>query len=173
MARKTNRAARAAVIIALVGAAAGWQTFAAFSSTTSNSGNEFTAGTVFIADNDSGCAMYDAPAPTSGACSGVTIDAENQAPGAVVEACYNATYTGTLPADVKMYWTGAGVADTLSSYLDLKVEQGTGAAGFNDCTGFTPAASNAVLYDDVLSGFNTSASPLATLSPDSQTAWNA
>ena len=168
---KGSRAARAAGVVALVGAAAGWQTFAAFSSTTSNSGNSFSAGTVFVSDNDNGCAMYQAPAPGGAPCNTVTLDADNKGPGDTVTGCYQVTYTGTLPADMKMYWSPAASGDTLSPYLNLKVERGTTTTGFNDCSGFTPDNPGTYLYDSTLSTFNTSVSPRDAGYPNGGTEW--
>ena len=172
MAGIRSRAARAAVVVALVGAAAGWQTFAAFSSTTSNNGNSFSAGTVYVSDNDAGCAMYQAPKPGSGACSTVTLDAANKKPGQSVTGCYQVTYTGTLPADMKMYWT-PDPADTLSPYLNLLVERGTStsAATFNDCSGFTPDPTTPTIYNGTLSAFNVLASPRSAGYPGAATSW--
>src|SRR5918999_5545280 len=66
-------------LVALVGGVVGVGTFSAFSSTTTNSGNTFAAGTVFLTDNDSGSAMYNVPAG---------------APGTSVTRCIVLTYGG-------------------------------------------------------------------------------
>jgi hypothetical protein len=123
------------LIVGVVGSIAGIGTFSAFSSTTSNSGNAFAAGTVYITDNDSNSAMFN------------VTDAK---PGSVT-SCITVTYLGSLDASVKLY--GAGFGGALAPYLTVKVEEGSGAAGFGDCTGFTPSGT---VYNDVaMSSFPT------------------
>src|SRR5206468_3518155 len=92
------------VVVGVVGVLAAFGTFSAFSSTTSNPGNEFKAGTVTLADNDTGTALYN-----------------NQAakPGTTVTSCINVTYTGSLDADVRLY-----VPDTIGAlgpYTNLTI----------------------------------------------------
>ena len=48
------------LVVGVAGSVAGTGTFSAFSSTTANPGNAFTAGTVTISDNDSGSSMPNA-----------------------------------------------------------------------------------------------------------------
>jgi len=55
---KTRKFLMSLVVLALLGSLAAFGVFAAFSSTTTNSGNSFAAGTVAIADNDAGSALY-------------------------------------------------------------------------------------------------------------------
>lgn len=112
---------------------------AAFSDTTDNSGNSVAAGTVVLADSDSGSAMY-----------AVT----NMKPGDTVERCIRVTYTGTLASSVKLYGSVAGTG--LATYLDMIVQRGSGltSPGAADCTGFTSAAT--IYNDDItLAGFAT------------------
>jgi hypothetical protein len=93
---------------------------AAFSATTDNTGNTFSAGTVVLTDNDLGSAMFTA--------SGLK-------PGDSNVGCIEVTYSGSLNANVRVY--GAVTAGTgLEAYLDLTIERGDG-----DCTTFgTPTA---------------------------------
>ncbi len=56
--------------------------------------------------------------------------------GQSVTKCIAVRYTGNSPAQVKLYATG--VSGGLASYLDLRIETGTGSA--NDCSNFTPAS---------------------------------
>ncbi|WP_306213145.1 hypothetical protein [Actinoplanes sp. RD1] len=56
--------------------------------------------------------------------------------GQTVTKCIAVKYTGNSPAQVKLYATG--VSGALASYLDLKIESGTGTA--NDCTNFSSAS---------------------------------
>jgi hypothetical protein len=103
-------------------------TFSAFSSTTSNPGNTFSAGTVTIGDNDAGGALY---------------SLTDQTPGATVTRCIKVTYTGTLDADVKLYTPST--IGSLGPFLNLTVTPGTQATPtFPSCTGFTPDAGGAI-----------------------------
>ncbi len=117
------------LIVGVVGSIAGIGTFSAFSATTSNTGNNFAAGTVYIVDNDTGSAMF---------------NVSNAKPGNSYSSCIKVTYLGTLDASVKLY--GSGFGGALAQYLTVKVEEGSGAAGFGDCTGFSPSST---LYNNV------------------------
>ena len=146
------------VVVGVVGVLAAFGTFSAFSSTTSNPGNEFKAGTVTLADNDSGTALYN-----------------NQAakPGTTVTKCINVTYTGTLDSDVRLY-----VPETIGAlgpYTDLTITPGTQTSpSFPSCTGFT-ADSGGAIFNGTLSAFATAHSSwsngLATY-PSGQTKWS-
>ena len=95
--------------------------FAAFSDTTDNSGNTWSAGTVILNDDDSGSAMF------------IVSD---MAPLATVTECIVVTYSGSvLPADVNLYGVSGGTG--LDVYLDVTVEEGSGGT-FASCAGFTP-----------------------------------
>ncbi|GAA2464382.1 hypothetical protein [Winogradskya humida] len=52
--------------------------------------------------------------------------------GQTVTKCIAVKYTGNSPAQIKLY--GSSISGGLASYLDLKIETGTGTA--NDCTNF-------------------------------------
>ena len=98
---------------------------AAFSDTTDNSGNTWSAGTVVLTDDDGpGSAMF-------------TVG--NMAPLDTVIECIVVTYSGSLlPSEVNLYGVSGGTG--LDLYLDLTVEEGTGGQ-FGDCSfggGFTP-----------------------------------
>jgi len=47
-----------ALVLGALGGAAGLGAYSAFSGTTSNPGDSFTAGTVTLGDNDAGAALY-------------------------------------------------------------------------------------------------------------------
>jgi hypothetical protein len=120
----------------------GGGTYAAFSGTTSNASNQFSAGTVSLTDNDNNGAM---------------LTFTNQRPGTTSSACIKVTYSGSLTATVKMY---AAVTGTLGPYVDLKITRGTDSSpNFSNCTNFTPDASNysglgpGVIYNSTLSAF--------------------
>lgn len=90
-----------------------WQgSEAAFSSTTSNPGNSWTAGSVELSDNDSGTALFD-------------VDA--LVPGSTGTRCILVTYSGTVASDVRFHVTDVTTTGAdLSPYLDLTVTPGTG-----------------------------------------------
>ena len=118
---------------------------AAFTDTTSNSGNSFATGTVVLTDDDSDSALF-------------TVT--SMSPGTPVVDCITVTYSGSeLPAPVRIYGTSTGTLDT---YLDTTIEIGTGGS-FGDCTGFTPTST---LFNNTLANFTTThtdwASGLAT-----------
>jgi hypothetical protein len=142
-------------VLGTAGTLAGFATFSAFSSTTSNTGNTFATGSVVLSDNDAGSAMY-----------GVS----NAGPGSSTVKCIKVTYTGSMPADVKLYTpssVGAG-----ANYLDLTVEKGTGNPSFPGCTGFT---SEATIYSGTLGGFASAKNSYAngvSSYPGSQTEWD-
>jgi len=90
---------------------------AAFSDTTDNIGNTWTAGSVILTDDDGVTAMF-------------TVT--GMKPLEVVTECIVITYEGTLlPADVVLY--GAVTVTGLDAYLDLIVEEGSGGQ-FGDCS---------------------------------------
>jgi hypothetical protein len=137
--RPKGRAGKALATLAIVGAAgslAGVGAFSAFSSTTANAGNSFASGTVVLADNDADAAMY-------------TLT--NQKPGVVTEKCIKVTYTGSLPADVKLY-SESEIGD-LGPHINMVITQGTQASpSFPTCTGFVPDG-GAALYTGTLAAF--------------------
>lgn len=107
---------------------------AAFSDTTTNSGNSFGSGTVVITD-DAASALF---------------TASGMAPGARVSNCLEVTYAGSLtPADVKVYGASSGA---LAPYLTMSLEKGSGGQA-GDCTGFV--ADGAAIYSGTLSSFTT------------------
>jgi hypothetical protein len=84
-------------------------------------------------------------------------------PGESRSRCLTVTYTGTVPAQVRLYGSvgGSGLAD----HLDLRITRGSiPGAGAADCTGFTPDGAAhlgqghdpGVVYDSTLSAFPTS-----------------
>ena len=125
------------LILGAVGSLAGIGTFSAFSSTTTNPDNNFTAGTVYLTDNDANTRMY---------------NVTNAKPGDSATGCITVTYGGTLPSTVKLY--GSGVAAALGPYVNLKVEQGSvpPATPFNDCSSFSATGT---LYDSAIGSFPT------------------
>lgn len=141
------------VVVGVAGSLIALGAFSAFTSTTSNSGNSLTAGTVVLADNDAGSAMY---------------NTTNLKPGDTVTQCIKVTYTGSLDADVKLY--GGSVASTLGNDVNLAVRPGSGNITFPSCTGFTADASD--LYSGSLSSFPTTyAAGITDSGPGAATKW--
>lgn len=145
MSARNRTVVRTAVAVAMaigfmLSAAVIWQSSrAAFSGTTSNSGNHWTAGTVSLTDNDSNGALF---------------NASGLAPGATDSACITVTYGGSLDSAVKLYVksgdsTFAG-ASSLAPYLNLTIDQGDGNVPFgNDCSAFT---NGTTIYNGTLGG---------------------
>src|SRR5437667_332485 len=78
-------------------------TYASFTGTTGNGGNNFSAGTVVIGDNDAGSSV---------------ISLSNAKPGDSSTGCIAITYTGSLTASVKLYGSTTG---SLAQYLTFTV----------------------------------------------------
>lgn len=124
-----------------------WQSsYAAFSATTSNATNNWTAGTVTLTDDDLGVAMF---------------TATGLKPGSTGTHCIAVTSTGSLPSAVKLYGTNPATTNALSASLNLTVTQGTGAT-FANCTGFTPLASGSGVYSGTLAAFAAADTNFAT-----------
>ena len=140
--RRSTKVALAAAVVLLLGSLVGAGTWSAFSATTENPSNSFTAGTVTLTDNDSGTAML--------ALSGAK-------PGDSDTSCIQVTYTGNLSSTVRLY--GATTGTGLDQYLNLTVTRGTTTTGFDNCTGFTADATDyvgqgaGVMYNGTLQGF--------------------
>lgn len=138
----TVRLALTVLTVAIFGAGfAG--TLAVFTSTASNDGNTFTAGTVTMGDNDSGQAM---------------LALSNSRPDDSDTSCIRVSYTGSLPSTVRLYGTTTGTG--LDPYLILTVTRGTLPADtFDNCTNFLPdagdyiGAGSGVIYSGTLQAF--------------------
>ena len=131
------------LLTAVVGIA-GPATYSAFSSTTSNGGNSFSAGTVAISDNDAG---------------GALLSLSSAKPSDSATGCLKVTYTGTLNANVRLY---GSITGSLAPYLNLTVTRGTNSGGFNSCGTFIADTTNyvgagaGVVYSGTLSNFASS-----------------
>lgn len=127
-----------ALCVGALGSFAAMGVFGAFSATTTNAGNTITAGTVAIADNDAGAAMY---------------SITNAKPGESVSKCIKVTYTGSLDADVHIYTSST--IGALGQYVELTITPGSQTTPtFPSCTGFTPDSGGA-LYTGTLANFAT------------------
>jgi hypothetical protein len=121
-----------------------WQSsYSAFSSTTSNPTDNWTAGTVALSDDDSGTAMF---------------TATGLKPGSTGQKCIAVTSTGSLASTVKLYGTSYSTTNALAANLNLTVEEGTGAT-FGSCAGFTGGTS---VFSGTLASFGTTKTSFAT-----------
>jgi hypothetical protein len=93
-----------------------WQSsYAAFTATTTNPGNTFSAGSVTLTDDHQ-------PAT-------VLFNASALKPGSTGSSCIKVTYNGTLAAGVRMYLKPADLTTTgtnIAPYLTVAVDEGTG-----------------------------------------------
>ncbi|HEX8074740.1 MAG TPA: hypothetical protein VF545_07140 [Thermoleophilaceae bacterium] len=152
------------LVVGIAGSALSFGVFSAFSDTTSNTGNQFTAGSVIVDDNDLDVAMFN--------------NVTGGKPGSAnkVERCIKVSYSGTLDSDVKLYTTDASLG-TLAPYVDVTIEKGSfpGAPPANfGCTGYQADSPGGTIYTGTLSNFrstyNSWGSGLAS-SPGSATKW--
>jgi hypothetical protein len=150
---RRRKALRTLMVLAAIAGLGTLGAFSAFTSQADNPSNRVSAGTVTLADNDSGVASYD----FTGA-----------KPGDSETSCIRVSYTGSLDADVQLY-----TPDTIGSlgpYVDLEIEPGTQSSpSFPSCTGFTPDGS--AIFDDTLSNFPTTYSGGVADYPGSSSAW--
>ncbi len=124
-----------AVAVALV-----WQSsYAAFTATTDNGVNNWTTGSVALTDTDEGSVMFNV--------SGLK-------PGSTDFKCIRVNKTGDLDGTVKLYGTDRTTpTNTLPTYLDIRVEQGTGAVTGGSCSNFVAGGT---VYNSTLDGFTAS-----------------
>ena len=140
-----SKVLRTAILLGLLACIAGAGVFSAFSSQTDNPGNVITAGTVTLADNDGGSALYALTAAK---------------PGEGQTSCIKVTYSGSLAATVRLM-TPSTIGE-LGPFVNLKIEPGTQATStFPSCTGFTPDSGGA-LFEGTLSAFATEHNSYAT-----------
>jgi SipW-cognate class signal peptide len=133
------------LVTGLVASVAGGTTFAAFTSNTSNGGNSFAAGTVYVRDSDSSGVMW-------------SVSSQMPSSSAVVK-CIRVTYDGSLDATVKLYASNSTAA--VDQYLNLTIEKGSMPTGisFPACTNFS---SQATIFNGTLDGFKTAKTNFAS-----------
>jgi hypothetical protein len=134
---KTRKALWSTLIVAVLGGLAAFGAFSAFSDTTSNDNNQFATGSVAIGNNAT-TPLYNVQDATPGQTS--------------TDHCIKITYTGSLPASVRLYRSGFTGATTpsLSPFITLNVTKGTGTA--ENCSDFSGSTS---IYSGLLSDFAT------------------
>jgi hypothetical protein len=153
---KATRAARLApwalglAVLAGSGAAIGQSSYAAFSSTTENAGNNWKAGAVTLTDDDTNLAAF---------------SATGLKPGDTGSKCIKVTSTADLDGQVRMYSAAHATTKALSDNIDLTVTLGNGGS-FGDCTGFVKATD---VYSGTLAAFATGRTNYANSSAGS---WN-
>jgi hypothetical protein len=123
------------LVIAVLGGLGAFGAYSAFSATTSNTGNQFATGSVSIGNNATS-PLYDVTGAAAGASS--------------VDHCIKITYTGSLPATVKLYRSAfsGGSTPNLASYVTVNVTKGTGSQ--ENCSDFSGSTS---VYSGLLSSF--------------------
>lgn len=115
---------------------------AAFTATTVNAASTWSAGTVALADDDAGSAMF---------------SVSGMLPGVASTRCISVSYGGSANAAVRLY--GAITGGTgLGPYLNLTIERGTGGS-FASCAGFTATET---AYTGTLSAFAAAATGFGT-----------
>lgn len=145
------------LVIAVVATITGGATFAKFTSTSASSGNSFSAGTVYVQDDDAG---------------GVLWNVSNQTPSSTaVVKCIRVTYSGSLDSTVKLYASNA--SGTVDQYLNLTIEKGTmpGGTTFPSCTSFS---AESTIFNGTLNGFKTADTSFAngiSAFPGAATKW--
>ncbi|WP_066953450.1 hypothetical protein [Streptomyces lushanensis] len=105
----------------LSGALVWGATNADWTGTSTNSGNKWTAGSLGLA-NDSRVPMF-------------RID--NMRPGDKGSNCIRVKSNATFPTALKLYSDAESWPSDFQSFIDLKIEVGSGGA-FGNCDGFTP-----------------------------------
>lgn len=117
------RSRKVLLTTAVVGATcavAGLGVFAAFTATTTNTGNSIQSGTVSITNNLGALALY---------------NSNSAGPGSSIARCIKVTYNGNLTSNVRLYRSNTV---TNGTQFTLQVERGTGLTGTGGaCTGFT------------------------------------
>jgi hypothetical protein len=141
MQRRTGVAIGAAVSMLAVGSV--WSSsYAAFTATTSNDADSWQAGTVTLADDATGSALFS------------TANAGNIAPGGAGEKCITVEYGGSLDANVRVYADTTGYTrNALADQLLVTITQGSanGNSGFGDCTDFVPDTLDGMQTGNVVS----------------------
>ncbi len=154
--KRSQKVLASAVVVGVLGSVVALGVFGLFSATTQNSGNEISSGTIAISDNDAGSAMF---------------NITNAKPGDSWTRCIKVLYSGSLPADVKLYEVGGG--GPLSPYLKLKLEQGTQAEStFPSCTGFTPDATGTIYEGPGFGSIGSTYDTGAPVVPAGKTVWS-
>jgi hypothetical protein len=140
-------------LLGLVAAAAGYGAYSAFADTTGRASNSFAGGTVTLSSNSAATPVY---ALTS------------RSPGDTGERCVRVSYSGSLPATVRLYRGAFSAGTGLDAYISLTVVRGTGSQ--TDCSDFAAAAS---VYSGTLTALPSSwSSGLALTNASGSSGWS-
>jgi hypothetical protein len=134
---RARKALWSLLLVAVIGGLAAFGAYSAFSDTTSNANNQFATGTLAIGNN--------ATSPL--------YNVTNGKPGTPsADHCIRITYSGSLPASVKLYRSAfsGGSTPNLSDYVTLTVTKGTGAQ--ENCSDFSGSTT---VYNSTLTAFGT------------------
>lgn len=122
--RRSTLAVGSAALAALAMAMGSGTVYAAFTATVASGTSSWSTGTVTFGPNSPATALF----TVSGA-----------KPGSTGAACVKVTYTGSLPARVRLYVAGGALTGTgLETHLGLQVNEGTGNDA--DCGDFLLSA---------------------------------
>ena len=133
----TRKLVATGLVISAISVAAGFGTWAAFTSTTSNNGNTFSAASVNITDDDSGSVMFNISNMRPGDSQTKCIVVTNSGASSFGNVAFNAGATGT----------------GLQGYLDLNIDRGTGGSFAGGCGGFSEVSAD--IYSGVMTGMAT------------------
>lgn len=122
--RRLVRWAALPVAVLASGVIVSTASYAAFTASTDNSGNAWSAGALTLTDDDAGSAMF-------------TID--DLEPGSTGENCIAVTSGGSLASEIRLYTENATQTNGLDQYLNLEITRGTGG-GYGSCDDFVPNA---------------------------------
>ncbi|HWJ50497.1 MAG TPA: hypothetical protein VNR42_05720 [Solirubrobacteraceae bacterium] len=156
--------AATAAVLAGASLLAGAATWSNLNATVTNPSNSFSVGTVNLSSNSPSSAV---------------LSLAGAEPGDFSTGCIRISYTGTLPAELKLYGTGAGSG--LNQYLMLVVTRGSfsGTPSSGSCTGFTADTTNyiaqgaGVIYSGVLAALpSTAASALIDPTSANPATWD-
>jgi len=133
--KPSTKAGRVAAVLAspvavvLAGALIWQSSYAAFSSTTRNSGSNWATGTVALTDDDAGSARF---------------QVANMVPGQTETKCIKVTANTSVPGSVMGYLVNPVTsAQHLEDHILISVNSGTGGS-FGSCTGFVPDSASVV-----------------------------
>lgn len=123
--------------------------YSAFSATTANPTNNWTAGTVALTDDDGGSALF-------------TVT--NLKPGSTGTKCIVVTSNASLASTVKLYATASSFAQTktLADNITLTVTQGSSTSSGGVCTGFTADTGASNTTTGSMTSFSSSYTNFAT-----------
>ena len=152
MKSKSRKTILTVAVVALAAVAVSFAAYSAFSATTSNPGNSFAAGSVTLTANNTASAFYNVNAAKPG--------------DASTPKCMKVTYTGSLPATVKLYRSAFTGGSGLDQYLNLTITKGPSGSA-TDCSDF-PSTGTSVVYSGTLQGLGSTFADATAVSLSNQ-----